>query len=216
MVMLRGSDGRFFRKWIFIPLVFSVLCLLVACSVRQKSSTPTKVQALVPKLTAQESKLPFTREQLSSPVGYWLVADPSSKKSYGVVQFYLHKEGSKQELRGKVLAVVNIPPKEWKRKTCTGCAAPWTNRPIIGLTFLWNYQKSGPEWDAPWINGKLFNFTTKDDIYRTKLWLTDKGMALKLRCYYFFLFYTISLPRIDHKETMKYVRLMQQQMKKYS
>ena len=152
----------------------------------------------------------FTRAQLSSPVGYWLTIDDKSNRPRAVVHLYMVGK----ELRGDTMAGLYIPGQSWG-PTCDKCIAPWTDKPIHDLTFMWNFFKSGKTWDSTWVDGKIFDVSSKKDIYRSKLWLIDQGKKIKVRGYVFVFYRTQTWIRLTHHEALGYVELMKEQRKKY-
>ena len=149
----------------------------------------------------------------SAPVGYWLVADEQSLKPYGVIKFSKNITKDKQHVSGEAFAILNIPDDAWKYRNCTGCIAPFTNKSVIGMNFLYGYTATGKRWNSPWSNGRLFNFYSKNSTYRSKLWLANNGLEMNVRGYYLGLFYTVTLYRISYEQALTYRKIMYTQMK---
>ena len=156
----------------------------------------------------------FTQQQLSSPVGYWLMIDDKANKPRAVIKIYPVRSKKGTTLSGKFILGLYIPGRNWS-KYCKGCVAPWTNKPIQNMTFIWGFQKSGNAWDSPWINGKIFDIESDKDIYSSKIWLTHGGRQLKVRGYLFVFFRTQTWMRLTRSQVRYYMALYKRQVKQH-
>ena len=145
----------------------------------------------------------FTKAQLHSPAGYWLTIDDKTDKPRGIVRLFLVKTKEGKEVRGTLYAPIYQLGKV-ERQHCTGCIAPWTNKPMQGLQFLWGFTQEDKDWDSPWLNGKIFDVDSNKDIYRGKLWLDDGGKELHVRGYLLFFYRTQTWQRISEKTALAY------------
>ena len=156
----------------------------------------------------------FTPTELHSPTGYWLTIDDKSNKPRAVVQIFQVNTTKGIRLRGKTIAAFYLPHQSWRKK-CTGCIKPWTDKVIKGLTFMYGYQKSGANWDAPWVNGYVFDISSSSKIYKSKIWLIDGGKKLKLRGYVLFFYRTQTWHRLTPAEVSKYIKISNEDMIKH-
>lgn len=108
-----------------------------------------------------------------SPVGYWRTYDGISHKPISIVEFY--KMG--QELRGKVVKV-NYYPNGKAATICRECKGARRNRPVKGMTIIWNLRQQGNKW----VGGKILD-PNHGNIYACWLMLTPDGNAVKLRAF---------------------------------
>ena len=109
----------------------------------------------------------------ASPVGYWRTYDGVSKKPISIVEFY--KMG--HELRGKVIKV-NYYSSGKSTTICRECKGARRNRPVRGMTIIWNLHKKGNKW----VGGKILD-PNHGNIYGCWLMLTHDGNVIKLRAF---------------------------------
>ena len=157
----------------------------------------------------------FSKETLSSPVGYWLTIDDKTDQPRGIVQIYATKgKDSTVTLEGKTLAGLYIPGNQW-RENCSGCIQPWTDKPINGMTFMWNFTQQGTDKTSPWSKGKIFDIDSNSKIYNAKMWLGDDGKSLNVRGYIAVFFRTQTWQRLDKAQVDAYKQKMEEQIKEH-
>ena len=165
-------------------------------------------------MTCASNALSFTQKQLQSPAGYWLMKDDKTRQPRAVIQIYPLKSKQGTTLNGRFVVGLYIKGRSWN-KYCRGCVAPWTNKPIQNLVFLWGFKKTDTSWNAPWINGKVFDIASIKDIYDSKLWLTNGGKQLQLRGYLFVFYRTQTWVRLTKRQVRQYIALYRRQIKKH-
>lgn len=109
----------------------------------------------------------------SSPVGVWTTID-KTKKPRAIVKLWKYKD----ELFGKILKVF---PRPGDTGRCVQCPGEYRNKPIKGLTFIWNLRqdKANPN---HWYGGRILD-PKNGKVYRCKMTLIDHGKRLKVRGY---------------------------------
>lgn len=105
------------------------------------------------------------------PVGRWLTIDDDGKTPKSIVELYLVKD----ELRGKIVELIN--PAE-KNPKCEKCEGARKNQPIIGLEIIWGLEKDGNEWSG----GRILDPESGKE-YSCYLEVIDEGRRLKVRGY---------------------------------
>jgi uncharacterized protein (DUF2147 family) len=105
----------------------------------------------------------------SSPVGKWKTFDDKTGQAKSIVQIS-EREG---KLQGKVLELIN-PPEPNPR--CEDCPGDSKDKPIIGLTILWDMKKAGAEWKG----GKIMD-PENGKVYKCLLRLKEGGKKLEVR-----------------------------------
>src|SRR5262245_61661128 len=90
---------------------------------------------------------------MDSPVGKWRTIDDQTGKPRSIVQIS-EKDG---KLYGKSLELID--PEEPNPK-CRKCPGDSKDKPVVGLTILWDMKKAGNEWSGGKIldpkNGKVY------------------------------------------------------------
>lgn len=104
---------------------------------------------------------------LASPVGQWKTIDDQSGKPKSIVQI-ADKDGV---LTGKIVELLEGATE----KTCSKCEGTLKDKPLIGMTILWDLKKEGEEWG----DGKIFN-PADGGTYASKAKLTDSGKTLEV------------------------------------
>lgn len=120
-----------------------------------------------------------------SPVGQWQTIDDETGKPRSLVS--IEAKGSGFE--GKV-AEIYLRPNEKADPVCKKCEGGKKNAKIVGMTFLWGFQKDGDEWSGGHIldpaNGKT---------YKSTIWL-EGANVLKVRGYWGFFYRTQTWKRV--------------------
>lgn len=107
----------------------------------------------------------------STPLGLWTTIDEKSGKKRAVVEFY----ESDNTIRGKIIKIIN--KKSDDPIECVKCPKPFKDKPILGLEFIWDLEKTGPN---SWSKGYILD-SKKGKIYRFKMKLN--GEKLRVRGY---------------------------------
>jgi uncharacterized protein (DUF2147 family) len=81
-----------------------------------------------------------------SPIGTWKTTDDQTGKDKSYIEIY-EKDGA---LYGKVVKILTKGKEDAK---CDDCKGDKKNKPILGMTVLYNLKKSGKEWTG----GKIFD-----------------------------------------------------------
>lgn len=104
-------------------------------------------------------------------VGCWKSVDEKSKKIKSTVCLTINKKDGK--LYGKITKLHN--PKK-PNPLCTKCDGARKNKPILGMTIVWELEKG----DDAWFGGRILD-PEKGKTYRCKIW--REGKVLKVRGY---------------------------------
>lgn len=99
-----------------------------------------------------------------SAEGKWKTIDDKTGKDKSYVEISHTKSG---RLQGKVIKILT-PGKENAR--CEDCKGENKDKPIIGMTILWNMNKSGDGWD----DGRILDPNNGKE-YSCKMRLKDKN-----------------------------------------
>ena len=90
---------------------------------------------------------------MASPVGTWKTIDDETGKPKSFVQIYEYQG----KYYGKIVKLIN--PSEPNPK-CTKCTGAYKDKPIQGMTIMWNLKKDGEEYSGGQIldpnNGKTY------------------------------------------------------------
>jgi uncharacterized protein (DUF2147 family) len=117
---------------------------------------------------------PVSGADLASPVGRWRTIDDETNRERSIVEIVQVGD----ELRGKIVELLNRQPDEPEDPVCEKCEGAQKNQKVIGMTFLWGLKADGGEWTGGAIldpkNGKIYN---------AKLSLADGGRKLQVRGY---------------------------------
>jgi uncharacterized protein (DUF2147 family) len=108
----------------------------------------------------------------TSPVGTWTTIDDATGKPKSIVQ--ITESGGK--LEGKVLEV--LQSEQGPHPLCKECDGDRKDKPIEGMTIIWDVQKDDDVWDG----GKILD-PKNGKIYKVKLTLTDNGQKLDVHGY---------------------------------
>jgi len=109
----------------------------------------------------------------SAPVGRWSTIDDNTGKPTSVVRI-VEKDG---KLVGTVESLV-LAPNEDPNPLCTKCEGERKDKPIIGMTILWDLARDGNEWSG----GRILD-PDNGETYRCYLEVAEGGAKLKVRGY---------------------------------
>jgi len=122
----------------------------------------------------------------TSPVGRWKTFDDETGKAMSVTEVYEAKNG---KLAARVVETLNTP-----NAVCTKCAGDKKNKPITGMSVLWNLEKTPDGWG----NGNGFKPSTGDSFKVKSIKLVDGGSKLEITgCKMAFLCRTAHWSRAD-------------------
>ena len=107
--------------------------------------------------------------------GLWQSIDDKTGAPKGIVRISKDADGSYMGTVTKVTPRVGYKPKEF----CVDCPAPYTNKPMIGLSVIHDLKKVD---DFNFSNGKILD-PNSGKIYSLKAKLTPNGKRLILRGY---------------------------------
>jgi uncharacterized protein (DUF2147 family) len=106
-----------------------------------------------------------------SPVGLWKTVSDDTGEPKAFVRIWA--EGGK--LSGKVEKLI-VKPGEDPHRRCEQCPGEKQNKPIVGMTILWDLTRDGESWAGGYIldpdNGKT---------YQCRLKVVDGGRHLEVR-----------------------------------
>ncbi len=112
--------------------------------------------------------LPMAAFAQSSPEGRWKTIDDETGKVKSIVEI---SEAANGSLQGKVVEVLHSA--HGPNPVCKKCSGANKNKPVEGMTILWNLKPDGNEWSGGTIldpkNGKT---------YKSKAELMDDGTKL--------------------------------------
>lgn len=121
-------------------------------------------------LLASLSTVVFAQE---TPAGLWKTIDDKTGQPKSLVRI----TESQGVLTGKVEKLMRKPDED-QNPLCVECKGDLKDKPIIGMTILWDLKKDGSEWSGGTIldpnNGKT---------YRSKLEVIEGGKKLSVRGY---------------------------------
>lgn len=121
---------------------------------------------------------------LDSPAGRWKTIDDESGKPKSIVQI----TEDNGVLTGKIVELLEGA----SEKTCGKCEGDLKNKPLAGMTILWNLKKAGNEWS----DGKIFN-PTDGGTYASKAKLLDGGNVLEVTGSWMFIKRSQKWQRVD-------------------
>ena len=110
-------------------------------------------------------------------VGIWRTIDDKTGFSKALVEIKQQPDGTYDGTIIKVIPRPNYTPKE----LCQKCPAPFTDKPIVGLTLLWGLKKNA---DNPNIyTGAQLIDPLSGKMYKGKVKVSGDGRQLILRGY---------------------------------
>ena len=105
------------------------------------------------------------------PVGTWTTIDDDSGKPRALVRI----EELDGALSGRIVRLFRDPGED-PAPLCKECSGARHDRPVIGMTILWNMHRHGDDWTG----GEILDPET-GKIYRCTLHLAADGMQLDVR-----------------------------------
>lgn len=115
--------------------------------------------------------------QAGDLTGTWRTIDDKTGFSKGLVQITKDSGGAYHGTIIKLIPRPGYTPKE----TCQNCPAPYTNKPMVGLTVLTGLQQD-PKNENNFINAKVLD-PLSGNIYKGKAKLSTDGRRLTMRGY---------------------------------
>ena len=105
--------------------------------------------------------------------GLWKTIDDKSGEVRSLVRLWLENG----KLYGRVEK--SFPkPGEPQEPICDKCPPPFTDKPVIGLTFMWDFIPSGNKW----VRGRVLD-PEEGKIYNCELSLSEDGKSLRVYGY---------------------------------
>lgn len=108
-------------------------------------------------------------------VGQWRSIDDKTGFSKGIVEIKKDKNGV---YTGKIIEVIPRPGYTAKSH-CTGCPAPYTDQPIVGLQVLTN-MRADPKKKNEYIGGNILD-PVSAKLYKSHIKLNASGTRLTMR-----------------------------------
>ena len=109
-----------------------------------------------------------------SPEGKWMTFNELTGNPLSVISIYQNSETKSWE--GRIDSVI-LQPNQGENPVCINCPGDFQNQPVLGLQFLWNFQKSGNEWTG----GKVLD-PESGNVYSSKIWF-EKDDEIRIRGY---------------------------------
>lgn len=106
-----------------------------------------------------------------SPIGRWRTIDDKTGEAKAIVE--IHEEFN--ALFGTVIKVFPRPGRPID-PVCEFCGGDRKDKPIKGMTIIWDMRKADEEWGK----GKILD-PESGKIYSARMWLTDNGSKLTVR-----------------------------------
>jgi len=125
----------------------------------------------VPLVLALAAAVPALAADMT-PVGTWTTIDDTTHKPKSIVQ--ISEQGGK--LEGKVLQVFDS--EQGPHPLCHACEGERKDKPIEGMTILWDVAKDGDVWDG----GRILD-PKNGKVYKVRLTPTDNGDKLDVHGY---------------------------------
>ena len=106
-----------------------------------------------------------------SPEGNWKTIDDVTGKTKSIVKLWIDNG----ILYGKVVKLFRSPDEE-QNPVCDKCKGEKKDKPILGMTILWDMKQKGKIWKS----GKILD-PKIGKIYGCKIQVLDNGQKLKVR-----------------------------------
>lgn len=118
--------------------------------------------------------LPFTNALAQqSPEGLWMTYRDDTGDPLSQIRV---EKNAKGELEGKITTILPAPW-EGEDPICSQCTGERKGKKVIGMIFLWDFEKK----EGEWLNGKILD-PASGETYTCKLWMKDKKI-LQVRGY---------------------------------
>lgn len=134
----------------------------------RKKSCPLTIKILLPLLMIPISLY------CQSPAGKWMTYNEATGAPLSVI--YVYKNYQSNSWEGKIDSVI-LQPNQGKDPICIDCPGDFKDQPVIGIQFLWDFEKSGNEWTS----GKVLD-PESGKIYNSKIWFVDEN-EIRVRGY---------------------------------
>jgi len=115
----------------------------------------------------------FAQAQNTSPAGLWQTFDDDTHAPKALVEI-VERAGA---LSGRIVKLFPAPGED-VNPHCTRCTDSHRDRPVLGMTILWNFRRDGDVWDG----GEILDPESGDE-YRATLRLRDGGKTLDVHGY---------------------------------
>ncbi|HTI97245.1 MAG TPA: DUF2147 domain-containing protein [Rudaea sp.] len=109
----------------------------------------------------------------ASPVGTWQTFDDDTHTPKALVRIEDHAG----IVSGRIVKLFPAPGDDPDPR-CADCRGERRDRPVLGMTILWNFRRDGEHWDG----GEVLD-PESGDIYRATLRLRDDGTNLEVHGY---------------------------------
>ena len=114
----------------------------------------------------------FSFAQEKSIVGQWKTIDDETGSAKSIVE--ITEENG--QIVGKILKLFKKPEEDQNPK-CDKCSGDKKDKPVIGMTILWDLKKKG---DSNWADGQILD-PKNGKTYSCKAELLEEGKKLKVR-----------------------------------
>lgn len=105
-----------------------------------------------------------------SPEGFWKTVDDETKEVESIVKIWVEKG----ELKGKIVKIFPKPGED-PDPVCDKCSGKFKNVRVIGMNFMWAFQKE----KSKWINGKIID-PDNGKTYHCQLEVTGNGKKMEV------------------------------------
>ena len=102
--------------------------------------------------------------------GYWKTIDDKTKEVKSIVKIW-REEGT---LKGRIEKLFPKPGED-PDPICDKCKGDKKDKKILGMVFMWKFEKDGDEW----VNGKILD-PENGKVYHCSLELEDNGAKLNV------------------------------------
>jgi uncharacterized protein (DUF2147 family) len=109
----------------------------------------------------------------ASPVGVWQTYDDDTRAPKAVVQI----DDRAGTLSGRIVKLFRAPGEDANPR-CQACTGKRHDRPVLGMTILWNFHRHGDIW----VGGEVLD-PESGDSYHATLRLRDGGATLDVHGY---------------------------------
>jgi uncharacterized protein (DUF2147 family) len=109
---------------------------------------------------------------VNSPIGKWRTIDDSTKEEKSIVEI----SETSGRMSGKITKIFPKPGKDPNPK-CDKCSGDRKDKPILGMTILWDLSKDG---DTKWSGGKVLD-PENGKTYSCHIRLLEGGKKLNVR-----------------------------------
>ena len=115
--------------------------------------------------------LNFIKAENDSPTGSWQTVDDKTGRIKSIVKTW-EKNG---KLYGKITKLFRLPDED-PEPVCDKCKGDKKDKPILGMTILWNLSENKEIWSG----GKILD-PENGKTYKCKIKVIDNGKKLEVR-----------------------------------